>query len=132
MYPSEYRYTQEHEWVSVKGDIATIGITDYAQHELGDVVYVEMPAAGTKLKAGEPFGTVESVKAVSDIYAPISGEVTEINAGLGAAPESVNQDPHGAGWLVKTKIAAPAELSGLMDAVAYQAFISAKEKDASA
>jgi glycine cleavage system H protein len=132
MYPTDYRYTQEHEWVSLQGDIATIGITDYAQHELGDVVYVEMPGSGTKLKAGEPFGTVESVKAVSDIYAPISGEVTEINAALGGAPESVNSDPHGAGWLVKVKVAAPGEVAGLMDAAAYQAFISAKEKEASA
>ena len=132
MYPNDYRFTQEHEWVSIQGDIATIGITDYAQHELGDVVYVEMPPAGAQLKAGEPFGTVESVKAVSDIYAPITGEVTEINAALGAAPESVNRDPHGAGWLVKVKVAAPAELSALMDAAAYQAFVSAKEKEASA
>ena len=91
-----------------------------------------MPAAGAQLKTGEPFGTVESVKAVSDVYAPISGEVMEVNAALGAAPESVNRDPHGVGWLVKVKVAAPAELSALMDAAAYQAFVSAKEKEASA
>jgi glycine cleavage system H protein len=132
MYPNDYRYTKEHEWVSLKGDIATIGITDYAQHELGDVVYVEMPTPGAKLKAGEPFGTVESVKAVSDIYAPISGEITEVNSTLQAAPENVNKDPHGAGWLVKVKVATPAEISSLMDAAAYQAYISEKEKEASA
>ena len=132
MYPGDYRYTKEHEWVSVNGDMATIGITDYAQHELGDVVYVEMPAAGAKLKAGEPFGTVESVKAVSDIYAPISGVVTEINSALGPAPELVNQDPHAKGWLVKVKLAQPAEVSGLMDAAAYQTYVSEKEKEASA
>ena len=116
----------------LQGDIATVGITDYAQHELGDVVYVEMPGTGSKLKAGEPFGTVESVKAVSDIYAPVSGEVTEINATLADAPESINEDPHGAGWLIKVKVAAPAEISALMDAAAYQAFVSEKEKEASA
>ena len=95
MYPVDYRYTKEHEWVSLNGDIATVGITDYAQHELGDVVYVEMPPAGAKLTAGTPFGTVESVKAVSDIYAPVSGEITELNSALGPSPELVNQDPHG-------------------------------------
>src|SRR5215831_7670905 len=128
MYPSDYRYTKEHEWVSVKGDVATFGITDYAQHELGDVVYVELPKAGTKLKAGEPFGTVESVKAVSDIYAPVTGEITELNADLSAAPEVVNSDPHGKAWLVRVKLADPAEVSSLMDATAYQAYVSEKEK----
>ena len=132
MYPVDYRYTKEHEWVSLNGDIATVGITDYAQHELGDVVYVEMPPAGAKLTAGTPFGTVESVKAVSDIYAPVSGEITELNSALGPSPELVNQDPHGKGWLVKLKLAQPAELPGLMDAAAYQAYVSEKEKEASA
>jgi glycine cleavage system H protein len=132
MYPSEYKYTKEHEWVSLAGDIATVGITDYAQHELGDVVYVDLPKPGTKLKAAEPLGTVESVKAVSDIYAPLSGEVTEINEELAGAPEKVNSDPHGAAWLVKVKVANPAELSGLMDAAGYQAFISEKQKETSA
>ena len=132
MYPSDYRYTHEHEWVSLQGELATIGITDYAQHELGDVVYVELPPAGTKLKAGEPFGTVESVKAVSDIYAPLTGEITEINSALAAAPESVNRDPHGAAWLVRIKMTAPAELSVLMDAASYQAYVTEKEKEASA
>jgi glycine cleavage system H protein len=130
MYPSDYRYTKEHEWIKVSGDAGTIGITDYAQHELGDVVFVEMPAAGTKITAGQVFGTVESVKAVSEIFAPVSGDVTEGNATLSATPETVNNDPHGAGWLIKVKLANPAEVSGLMDAAAYQAFISEKEHSA--
>jgi len=132
MYPTDYRYTKEHEWVRIEGDLAAIGITDYAQHELGDVVYVEMPRVGTKLKAGESFGTVESVKAVSDIYAPVSGEVAEINPTLADAPESINKDPHGKAWLIKLKLASSAELAQLMDAKAYEAYIADKEKEASA
>src|SRR6476661_1129440 len=124
MYPSDYRYTKEHEWIKVSGNTGTIGITDYAQHELGDVVFVEMPAAGTKITAGQVFGTVESVKAVSEIFAPVSGEVTEANATLSGTPEAVNSDPHGSGWLIKVTLARPAEVSSLMDAAAYQAFIS--------
>ncbi len=130
MYPSEYRYTKDHEWIKVTGDTGTIGITDYAQHELGDVVFVELPAAGTKITTGEVFGTVESVKAVSEIYAPVSGEVIEGNAALANAPELVNSDPHGAAWLIKIKLADPAEVAGLMDAAAYQAFVSEKEASA--
>jgi len=130
MYPSDYRYTKEHEWIKVSGDSGTIGITDYAQHELGDVVFVEMPAVGTKITAAQVFGTVESVKAGSEIYAPVSGEVTEGNAALSDTPETVNSDPHGAGWLIKIKLADPAEVSGLMDAAAYQAFVSEKETSA--
>jgi glycine cleavage system H protein len=130
MYPSEYRYTQEHEWVKVSGDTGTIGITDYAQHELGDVVFVELPAAGSRVEAGKVFGTVESVKTVSEIYAPVSGEITEANAALSNAPELVNSDPHGAAWLIKVKLSDPAEASRLMDAAAYQAFVSAKEASA--
>jgi glycine cleavage system H protein len=132
MYPSEYRYTKEHEWVAVQGDTASVGITDYAQHELGDVVFVDLPKVGAKLTAGQSLGTVESVKAVSDIYAPISGEVVEINSSLSDTPETVNTDPHGAAWLVKLKISNPAELAALLDASAYQAYVSEKEKDASA
>ena len=132
MYPSDYRYTKEHEWIKVSGDSGTIGITDYAQHELGDVVFVEMPAVGTKITAGQVFGTVESVKAVSEIFAPVSGDVTEGNPTLSATPETVNNDPHGAGWLIKVKLSNLAEVSGLMDAAAYQAFISEKEKEHSA
>jgi glycine cleavage system H protein len=131
-YPSDYRYTNEHEWVRVEGDLATIGITDYAQHELGDVVYVEMPKPGTKLKAGESLGTVESVKAVSDIYAPVSGEVTEVNSALADTPETINKDPHGKAWLIKLKLANSSELSKLMNAAAYEAFIAGKQKEASA
>ena len=130
MYPSDYRYTKEHEWIKATGETGTIGITDYAQHELGDVVFVEMPAVGTKITAGQVFGTVESVKAVSEIFAPVSGQVTEANAALSATPETVNNDPHGAGWLIKVKLSNPAEVSGLMDAAAYHAFVSEKETSA--
>jgi glycine cleavage system H protein len=130
MYPTDYRYTKEHEWIKVTGAIGTIGITDYAQHELGDVVFVEMPAVGAKITAGQVFGSVESVKAVSEIFAPVSGEVTEANTALSDTPETLNNDPHGAGWLIKIKLANPAEASGLMDAAAYQAFISEKEASA--
>src|ERR1700722_16347628 len=131
MYPTEYRYTKEHEWIDAKGDTGTIGITDYAQHELGDVVFVEMPAVGKKIEAGKSLGTVESVKAVSEIYAPVSGEITEVNTTLADSPELLNQDPQGKAWLIKVKITNPAELSGLMDAAAYQAYVTEKEKDAS-
>jgi glycine cleavage system H protein len=131
-YPKEFRYTKEHEWISAKGDTATIGITDYAQHELGDVVFVELPTAGTKVAAGKTFGTVESVKAVSEIYAPVSGEVIEANAELPNKPETINSDPHGAGWLIKVKLANPAEVNSLMDASAYEAYIAEKQKEASA
>ena len=130
MYPNDYRYTQEHEWIKLSGDTGTIGITDYAQHELGDVVFVELPAAGTRIEAGKTFGTVESVKAVSEIYAPVSGEVLEANTALSNAPELVNSDPHGAAWLIKIKLADPAEATRLMDAAAYQAFVSEKEASA--
>lgn len=130
MYPSDYRYTKEHEWIKVSGDTGTIGITEYAQHELGDVVFVELPEPGAKIKAGEVLGTIESVKAVSEIYAPVSGEVTETNAALSSAPETVNSDPHSSAWLVKVKLANPAEVSGLMDAAAYQAYVSEKEASA--
>jgi glycine cleavage system H protein len=131
-YPSDYRYTDEHEWVRVEGDVATVGITDYAQHELGDVVYVELPKVGAKLTAGQSLGTVESVKAVSDIYAPVSGEVTEVNSSLADAPETINKDPHGKAWLIKLKLANAGEVSKLMNASAYEAFISDKQKEASA
>jgi glycine cleavage system H protein len=130
MYPSDYRYTKDHEWIKVSGDTGTVGITDYAQHELGVVVFVELPAVGTKITAGKTFGTIESVKAVSELYAPVSGEVIETNTALTNSPEIVNSDPHGAGWLVKIKLSNPAEVSGLMDAAAYQAFISEKEASA--
>jgi len=132
MYPNDYRYTKEHEWVHVQGDTATVGITSYAQHELGDVVFVELPKVAAKVEAGKSFGTVESVKAVSDIYAPVSGEVTGINSSLADAPERINEDPHGQAWLIKVKLANPAEISKLMDAAAYEAYVAEKEKDHSA
>jgi glycine cleavage system H protein len=132
MYPSDYRYTSEHEWIKASGDTGTVGITDYAQHELGDVVFVELPKVGTKFGAKQAFGTVESVKAVSEIYSPVSGEVLEVNTALADAPETINKDPHGAAWMIKIKIANPKELSKLMDAAAYQAYIAEKQKEASA
>jgi glycine cleavage system H protein len=131
MYPTDLRYSKEHEWVRVEGNTAVVGITDYAQHELGDVVYVELPKVGTKLAAGQPLGTVESVKAVSEIYSPVAGEVTEVNSALSQTPETINKDPHGAAWLIKLKVTDASAISALMDAAAYQAFISDK-KDASA
>jgi glycine cleavage system H protein len=131
-YPTNYRYTNQHEWVDAKGDVATIGITDYAQHELGDVVFVELPKPGAKLAAGKSFGTVESVKAVSDIYSPVSGEVIEANGDLHNMPEKINSDPHGAAWLIKVRLANTAELNSLMDAAAYEAFVATKGKEASA
>jgi glycine cleavage system H protein len=131
-YPANYRYTKEHEWVDVKGDVASIGITDYAQHELGDVVFVELPKPGSNVEAGKTFGTVESVKAVSDIYAPASGEVVEANGDLQNTPEKINTDPHGAGWLIKIRIANPAEIGALMDTAAYEAYIASRSKEASA
>jgi glycine cleavage system H protein len=131
-YPTQYRYTKDHEWIETKGDTATIGITDYAQHELGDVVFVELPANGTKLETGKTFSSIESVKAVSEIYAPASGHVIEANAALQNKPETINSDPHGGGWLVKIKLSNPTEVNSLMDAAAYEAYVEAKQKEASA
>ncbi|HYL65199.1 MAG TPA: glycine cleavage system protein GcvH [Candidatus Methylomirabilis sp.] len=131
-YPTDRRYTKEHEWIAVAGGTATVGITDYAQHELGDVVFVETPKPGTKIETGKQFGTVESVKAVSDIYAPASGEVVEANGELTNTPEKINTDPHGAGWLIKMRLSNPAELNALMDAAAYEAHIATQSKEASA
>ncbi|HUL35968.1 MAG TPA: glycine cleavage system protein GcvH [Candidatus Eisenbacteria bacterium] len=131
-YPTQFRYSKDHEWIDVKGDVATVGITDYAQSELGDVVFVEVPAAGTQVTAGKTFGSVESVKAVSEIYAPATGEVVEANATLKDKPESINTDPHGTGWLIKMKLANAADVASLMDAAAYEAFIAEKKKEASA
>jgi glycine cleavage system H protein len=127
MYPENFRYTKEHEWVLAEGNAATIGITDHAQQELGDIVYVDLPKAGAKLEQGKSLGSVESVKAVSDVYSPVSGEVTEVNATLADKPEALNEDPHGAAWLVKVKLANPAELEGLMTAADYVAYIGAEK-----
>jgi len=131
-YPANFRYTKEHEWVNVEGGVATIGITDYAQSELGDVVFVELPKVGAKLETGRSFGNIESVKAVSEIYAPAAGEVSATNDELTKTPELLNSDPHGKGWMVKVKLANAAEINSLMDAAAYEAFIAEKGKEASA
>jgi glycine cleavage system H protein len=128
MYPDDRRYTKEHEWVKVEGDRGRIGITDYAQDQLGDVVYVELTEVGRKIKAGEVFGTVESVKAVSELFAPVAGEVVEVNAGLGAKPETINSDPHGQAWMIVVKLADAREPAGLMDAAAYRAHVESAEK----
>jgi glycine cleavage system H protein len=119
MYPENFRYTKEHEWVNVEGDTGTIGITDHAQQELGDIVYVDLPKVGATAEKGKTFGSVESVKAVSDIYAPVSGEVVAVNELLTASPEKLNEDPHGAAWLVKIKLSVPAEIAELMSAADY-------------
>jgi glycine cleavage system H protein len=116
-------FTKEHEWISVEGDSATVGITDYAQAQLGDVVFVEVPPAGTKVAKGKEAAVVESVKAASDVYAPVSGEVTEGNSALEADPALVNSAPEGEGWFFKLTLGNPAELEGLMDAAAYKAFV---------
>jgi glycine cleavage system H protein len=121
-YPDDLRYTKEHEWIRVEGNTATIGITDFAQQQLGDVVFVELPDVGRTLSVGEAFGTIESVKAVSELFAPTSGEVLEVNPALRDHPESVNSQPHEA-WMVKIRLADPAAVSSLMDSSAYQAFI---------
>ena len=126
MYPTNFRYTKEHEWVRVDGDTAAMGITDHAQKELGDIVYVDLPKAGTRVEQGKTLGSVESVKAVSDIYAPVSGEVTEVNEALATAPEKLNEDPHGAAWLVKIKLSAPDEVKRLLSAEDYQKYVGAE------
>ena len=122
-FPENLKYTKDHEWVLIEGDTATIGITEFAQRELGDIVYVEIETVGQALNAHEIFGSVEAVKTVSDLYLPLSGTITEVNPELGAAPESVNQDPYGKGWMVKMKINNPAEAEELMDAKAYEALV---------
>ncbi len=123
--PENLRYSKDHEWVSVDGDVATIGITDYAQGSLGDVVYVELPKAGDKFSAHEAFGSVESVKAVSEIFTPIAGEVTEANDGLNDTPEAVNTDSYGAGWMVKLKMDNPGEADAMLSAAEYDEFLNA-------
>ncbi|MGA2719984.1 MAG: glycine cleavage system protein GcvH [Candidatus Acidiferrales bacterium] len=129
MYPADYRYTKDHEWIKVEGPVGTIGITDYAQSELGDVVFAELPKLGVTMKAGESFGTIESVKAVSEIFTPVSGEITEINSKLVDTPEIINKDPHGSAWLVKIRLSDPKEVSALMDAAAYETYIAAQAKE---
>jgi glycine cleavage system H protein len=126
MYPTNFRYTKEHEWVRVEGDIAVVGITDHAQKELGDIVYVDLPKVGARLEQGKTLGSVESVKAVSDIFAPVSGEVTEINDALSTTPEKMNEDPHGAAWLVKIRLSVPDEVNRLLSAEDYQKYVGAE------
>jgi glycine cleavage system H protein len=118
-YPAGFKYTKDHEWIALDGDRGRVGITDYAQQQLGDVVYIELPEAGTKLKQGQSFGTIESVKAVSELYSPVSGEVVDVNNALKDKPEVVNSDPHGS-WMIVVKLADPAESGGLLDASQYQ------------
>jgi len=125
-YPESYRYTKEHEWVHLEGDVATIGITFHAQSELGDIVFVELPKVGTAFEKSASFGSIESVKAVSDVYAPVGGEVTEVNEVLTSAPEKVNEDPQGAGWLIKLRIANKDDMSGLMRANEYETYAGAE------
>jgi glycine cleavage system H protein len=125
-YPENLRYTKEHEWVRVEGDLGVIGITDHAQHELGDIVYVDLPKMGASVELGKSLGSVESVKAVSDIYSPVSGEVVEVNETLGQSPEKLNQDPHGAAWLVKVRMSAPDQLKTLLSAADYQTYVGAE------
>jgi glycine cleavage system H protein len=127
MYPTNFRYTKEHEWVRLEGDIGVVGITDHAQKELGDIVYVDLAKVGTRLEKGKTLGSVESVKAVSDIFAPVSGEVVEINELLSTTPEKLNEDPHGAAWLVKIRLSAPDEVNLLLSAEDYQKYVGAED-----
>ena len=122
-YPANYRYTREHEWIELTGNIGAIGITDYAQNSLGDIVYVDAPKVGDPVTANATFGSVESVKAVSDLFSPVTGTVTAVNEELKNAPDKINEDPHGA-WIIKVELADPADYEKLMDAAAYEAFVS--------
>jgi glycine cleavage system H protein len=125
-YPETYKFTREHEWVHAEGPEGKVGITDHAQHELGDIVFVNLPKVGGSVKRGETFGSVESVKAVSDVYSPVSGEVIAINDLLSSKPETLNEDPHGEGWLMKVKLTSPEELEALMSSADYQEYIKAE------
>ena len=122
-HPSDRTYSKEHEWVLVEGDVAVVGITSFAQDQLGEVVYVDLPSAGDTLAAGDSFGEIESVKSVSELFAPVSGEIVDVNSALGDTPETVNADPHGAGWMVKVTLADASELDALMSAEEYDAYI---------
>ena len=126
-YPTNYRYTKEHEWISVADGVGTIGITDYAQNSLGDIVYVDAPKVGGDVTANQTFGSVESVKAVSDLYSPVSGTVTEVNESLKTEPDKINADAHGT-WIIKVELSNPAEVGGLLDAAGYEAFIAEETK----
>jgi glycine cleavage system H protein len=123
--PSDLRYTRDHEWVRIEGEIATVGITDFAQGELGDIVFVEVGTVGDTVDAGEVFGTIEAVKTVSDLYMPVTGEVLEFNSALDGTPDAVNNDPYGAGWIVRVRLAAGADTGELLDAAGYAAQLTA-------
>jgi len=129
-YPDDRRYTKSHEWIRLDGDVATVGISDHAQKELGEIVFVDLPEAGEIFDAKEEFGTIESVKAVSEIFLPVAGEIIELNKALAEEPAAVNEDPHGDGWLVKIKISSDAELDELMNAADYEKFIEEEERKA--
>jgi glycine cleavage system H protein len=122
-FPTNLKYTKDHEWILVDGATGTVGITEFAQGELGDVVFVELPKVGKEVKKGDSFGTIEAVKAVSDLFAPVAGSIIEVNEELATAPEIVNKDPYGKGWMVKLRLSNPGEVEGLMDASAYQASV---------
>jgi glycine cleavage system H protein len=123
-FPDSLKYTKDHEWIRVEGEIGWVGITDYAQSELGDVVYVELPSVGAKVEKGKSFGTIEAVKAVSDIYAPVTGEVLEVNKSIQSSPESVNKDPYGQGWMIKMKIGNAGQLADLLDVESYKKLVA--------
>ena len=127
MYPNNLHYTKDHEWVAVSGDTATVGITDYAQNHLGDVVYIELPAVGKHLDVHQSIGSIESVKAVSEVFSPVSGEVVEANTELNNSPEAVNQDPHGKGWIIRLKIKNKGDLLALMNAADYEKYLEGLE-----
>jgi glycine cleavage system H protein len=127
-YPGDLRYTKDHEWVRLAADRGTVGVTDHAQKQLGDVVFVELPEVGTSLTAGQRFGTVESVKAVSELYSPVGGEVVEVHAALAESPEIINTDPYGQAWMVVVKLADPSAVAALMDAAQYQAYVESEAK----
>jgi glycine cleavage system H protein len=122
-FPENLKYTKEHEWVAIDGNIATVGVTEFAQSELGDIVFIEVETVGDTLSKDEVFGTIEAVKTVSDLFMPLSGEVTELNDGLESEPESVNSDPYNAGWMIKIKLSDPSEVNGLLSAADYKALI---------
>ncbi|HEY5468083.1 MAG TPA: glycine cleavage system protein GcvH [Coriobacteriia bacterium] len=124
VYPADLKYDKEHEWVRVEGDAAYVGISEFAQDQLGEVVYVDLPSVGDELVAGETFGEIESVKSVSELYAPVSGVVLEVNGALNTASETINSDPYGAGWMIKVSLSDPSQLDGLMSAEDYESFVS--------
>ena len=127
MYPNDFRYTKEHEWIKVEGDEALIGITDFAQHQLGDIIFVELPAAGKELAQRQSMGVIESVKSVSDVYAPVAGEVVAVNEALNQTADLLNKDPHGQGWIVRVKIKDKKEVEGLMAAADYEKYLEGLE-----